>query len=85
MSRIAYLEDAQERDMPRRMAPQERLSGAAAKGQRKAETMERQGTRLPAGRSAWTPEMKATLERKLAAASPETRAFVARYMAENRA
>lgn len=85
MSRIAYLEDAQERDMPRRMAPQERLSGAAAKGQRKAETMERQGTRLPEGRSAWTPEMKATLERKLAAASPETRAFVARYMAENRA
>lgn len=85
MSRITYLEDAQERDMPRRIAPQERLSGAAAKGQRKAETMERQGTRLPEGRSAWTPEMKATLARKLAAFSPETRAFVARYMAENRA
>lgn len=73
MSRITYLEDAQERDMPRRMAPQERLSGAAGKGKRESAT------------AGWTMEMKATLERKLAAASPETRAFVARYMAENRA
>ncbi len=73
MSRIAYLEDAEERDVPRRVAPQERLSGAAAKGQRESAT------------AGWTMEMKATLERKLAAASPETRAFVARYMAENRA
>lgn len=85
MSRITYLEDAQERDMPRRIAPQERLSGAAAKGKRKAETMERQGTRLPEGRSAWTPEMKATLARKLAAFSPETQRLCAEYMRANRA
>lgn len=75
MSRIAYLEDAQERDVPRRIA-QKRYAplpeAASAAGER-SET------------AGWTPEMKATLARKLAAASPETRAFVARYMAENRA
>lgn len=73
MSRITYLEDAQERDMPRRIAPRERLSEAAGKGQRESAA------------AGWTMEMKATLARKLAAASPETRTLVARYMAENRA
>ena len=73
MSRIAYLEDAQERDMPRRIAPQERLSGAAGKGQRESAA------------AGWTMEMKATLARKLAAFSPETQRLCAEYMRANRA
>ena len=40
---------------------------------------------MPEGRSAWTPEMKATLARKLAAFSPETQRLCAEYMRANRA
>ena len=73
MSRITYLEDAQERDMPRRIAQKERLSGAAGKEQRESAT------------AGWTMEMKATLARKLAAFSPETQRLCAEYMRANRA